>query len=215
MPKLSDTQLVMLNKAAQRNDHGIVLPDHLPAGARLTVANSLLKKGLVAEVPKTGDLSAWRERDGRWHALIITDAGLHALGIEPEEPQTDEAAHAAPQAADTAAPAEPAEPAGDTLADTEAAPEANTAGTAPQQADAGHTAAAPVPRRSREGTKQAQLIDMLKRPEGATVEEIASTMQWQPHTVRGAIAGALKKKLGLTVTSETVEGRGRVYRIAA
>ena len=68
-------------------------------------------------------------------------------------------------------------------------------------------------RKPRTGTKQAQLIAMLKTPEGASVEEIVATFGWQPHTVRGAIAGALKKKLGLQIGSETIEGRGRVYRI--
>ena len=67
---------------------------------------------------------------------------------------------------------------------------------------------------SRTGTKQARLIEMLKRKTGATIEEIVAAFGWQPHTVRGAIAGALKKKLGLKVDSEKVEGRGRVYRIA-
>jgi hypothetical protein len=64
-------------------------------------------------------------------------------------------------------------------------------------------------------SKQAKLIEMLKRPDGATIDEIVKKFEWQPHTVRGAIAGALKKKLGLDVQSEKIEGRGRVYRIAA
>ena len=55
---------------------------------------------------------------------------------------------------------------------------------------------------------------MLKRPDGATIDEIVKKFGWQPHTVRGAIAGALKKKLGLDVHSEKIEARGRVYRIA-
>ena len=65
----------------------------------------------------------------------------------------------------------------------------------------------------RAGTKQAALIAMLQTSNGATVSEIAEALGWQPHTVRGAIAGALKKRLGLTVTSESEEDRGRVYRI--
>jgi hypothetical protein len=69
------------------------------------------------------------------------------------------------------------------------------------------------PTRTRADSKQAQLIEMLKAPKGATIDEIVAAFGWQPHTVRGAIAGALKKKLGLDVTSEKVEGRGRVYRI--
>ena len=68
--------------------------------------------------------------------------------------------------------------------------------------------------RTRGESKQAKLIEMLKRPEGASIEEIVAAFDWQAHTVRGAIAGALKKKLGLDVTSEKIEGRGRVYRIA-
>ena len=65
----------------------------------------------------------------------------------------------------------------------------------------------------RANTKQARLIEMLKRPEGATITEIVEALQWEPHTVRGAIAGALKKKLGLTIESEKEGERGRVYRI--
>jgi len=66
---------------------------------------------------------------------------------------------------------------------------------------------------ARTGTKQAALIGMLRAPEGATIEEIMTATNWQSHTVRGAMAGALKKRLGLEVTSEKVENRGRVYRI--
>ena len=63
-------------------------------------------------------------------------------------------------------------------------------------------------------SKQARLITMLKQPDGATIVEIAKALEWLPHTVRGAIAGALKKKLGLKVESEKVADRGRVYRLA-
>ena len=56
---------------------------------------------------------------------------------------------------------------------------------------------------------------MLRAPDGATIEEIMAALGWRSHTIRGAMAGALKKKLGLEVTSEKVEGRGRVYRLPA
>jgi hypothetical protein len=62
-------------------------------------------------------------------------------------------------------------------------------------------------------SKQAAVIAMLQRPEGATVEEVASAMGWQRHTVRGLFSGTLKKKLGLALASAQEE-RGRVYRIA-
>ena len=54
---------------------------------------------------------------------------------------------------------------------------------------------------------------MLRAPGGATIAEIVAATGWQPHTVRGAMAGALKKKLGLEVASEKIDGRGRVYSL--
>ena len=66
----------------------------------------------------------------------------------------------------------------------------------------------------KQSSKQGSVIAMLRRPEGATVDEIASAMGWQRHTVRGLFSGTLKKKLGLTLASAQEE-RGRVYRIAA
>ena len=66
---------------------------------------------------------------------------------------------------------------------------------------------------TRGGTKQDILIEMLSRAKGATIEEMAAKTGWQSHSLRGAISGTLKKKLGLAVTSAVVEPRGRVYRI--
>src|SRR5205823_14361069 len=63
-------------------------------------------------------------------------------------------------------------------------------------------------------SKQAVVITMLRLPEGATIDEVASATGWQRHTVRGLFCGTLKKKLGLTLASAKEE-RGRVYRIAA
>ena len=74
---------------------------------------------------------------------------------------------------------------------------------------------APKMRTPRQGTKQATLIAMLRAPDGATINEISAALQWAPHTIRGAMAGALKKKLGLKVSSEKVEDRGRVYKLPA
>ena len=62
-------------------------------------------------------------------------------------------------------------------------------------------------------SKQDAVIAMLRRPEGATVDEVVGATGWQRHTVRGVFSGTLKKKLGLTLASAKEE-RGRVYRIA-
>ena len=77
------------------------------------------------------------------------------------------------------------------------------------------------PKRGPGNSKQALVIEMLKRPEGATIAQICEATSWQAHTVRGTFAGALKKKLGLTIVSEKIEGPAgtpgagqRLYRIA-
>lgn len=61
--------------------------------------------------------------------------------------------------------------------------------------------------------KIAQLTALLLKPEGATLAAMQAATGWQAHSVRGAISGSLKKKLGLDVTSEKADGV-RVYRIA-
>lgn len=185
MTKLSVTQLVILTAAAQRSGHlALPLPNKLRGGAATKTVGAMIAKGLLAEVYADKGDPLWHENgDGRGMTLVATDAGLAAIGIEPK------AADRAPTGAEVAPSADvAAEPA----VVAEAAPKARTA---------------------RAGTKQAMLIEMLRAETGATIEEIVAATGWQPHTVRGAIAGALKKKLGLDVISEKVEGRGRVYRL--
>lgn len=188
MTKLSDTQLVILSAAAQREDRNVLpLPGALRGGAAAKVVGALLSRGLIAETTTDSQTKAdaavnriWRnDEDRRAILLHITDAGLAAIGIETgdADPGADETPSDAP------APDAPAEP--------EAAAQA---------------------RMPREGTKQATLIAMLRAEGGATIEEVMAATGWQAHTVRGAMAGALKKRLGLAVTSEKVEGKGRVYR---
>lgn len=74
------------------------------------------------------------------------------------------------------------------------------------------------PREARPGSKKAIVLDLLRRPEGATLEEIMSATGWQSHSVRGFLSGSLGKKMGLHVESFTqdhgpTEGLKRAYRI--
>ena len=68
------------------------------------------------------------------------------------------------------------------------------------------------PPEAKRPSKQDEVIAMLRRPEGATVDEVVRATGWQRHTVRGVFSGTLKKKLGLTLASAKEE-RGRVYRV--
>ena len=67
---------------------------------------------------------------------------------------------------------------------------------------------------TREGSKKAVVLDMLKRPEGATLKDIMSATAWQAHSVRGFISGGLGKKMGITVESFKSETGERAYKIA-
>jgi len=62
-------------------------------------------------------------------------------------------------------------------------------------------------------SKQSQLIDLLKKKTGTTIEEMMVLTGWQAHTVRGIISGALKKRLGLNVVSIAGASGTRTYRI--
>jgi hypothetical protein len=64
---------------------------------------------------------------------------------------------------------------------------------------------------AREGSKTAKVVELLKRPDGATLKEIMKATGWQPHSVRGFISGTLGKKMGLTVISTKGEDGERSY----
>jgi len=185
MARLTESQLVVLNTACQRDDRSVYpLTLKLNVAAAAKVLKSLLGKGLIEEVTAKHQDEVWREdKDGQRMTLRATPAADTALGI-------DDGAGAAKAA--TPAPAQGKKKSGAAKKKQEKAK---------------------VTRAPRTDTKQARLIEMLKRAKGATIDEIVDELEWQAHTVRGAIAGALKKKLGLDVTSEKVEGRGRVYRV--
>ncbi len=72
----------------------------------------------------------------------------------------------------------------------------------------------PPAKPKRQGSKQSVLIDLMKRPEGATLPQMVEATGWQAHTVRGCMAGTLKKKLGLTIESVKESGGERFYRVS-
>ena len=191
MHKLSDSQLVILSAASQRPD-GCVFPItlKLKGNAIGNVLKSLLTKGLLEEVPGRADDTLWRYDDGAPLTLKASPAAYRHLGIDAE------AASATDALPDRDRPSGKRKP-------TKAAQAAAIVETKPRKE--------PIVRKD---SKQAQLIAMLRRAKGASIAEIVEALEWLPHTVRGAIAGALKKKLGLKIVSEKSDKRGRIYRIA-
>jgi hypothetical protein len=221
MTKLSDTQVVILSAASQRDDGAVLpLPEtlKLKGGALEKVLGSLKSKGLIEH--------QGAPRGDNPPPLRITRAGLEAIGVEIEGHASEgttpadtgaTSADAGARTTDAAAPTTGADTAA-TPAKRRAKPKAVKAKST--KAEKAAAAEKPTPRT---GTKQAQMIEMLKRPEGATVEQIAAATGWQHHTIRGAISGALKKKLGLTVEATRTrevspnktgaKGSATVYRI--
>ena len=143
--------------------------------------------------------------DGGPERVVITSEGMAAIGVEAEGGEATTVADTGATTAETDEAADASAPA------TEANGAARSAKRKPAKGKSKATKSGPAASKpeaggeptakptSRAGTKQAQMIEMLKRPEGATVEQIAEATGWQHHTIRGAISGALKKKLGLTV----------------
>lgn len=165
MPKLSDTQLILLTAANQREDGGLLpAPDSIgDAGARLkTSLAALLKRSLASEQEVTMPNQVWREDGDHRFGLVITDAGRAVL--ESGVPAADV----------------PPELAGD-----EDKPATS---------------------------KKAKVIELLKRPEGATLDELVQATGWLPHTTRAALTGI--RKAGLTV-DKSQRGEATCYRIAA
>ena len=218
MTKLSDSQRVILSAAAQHEMGLARAPKNLPAAARNAVFRSLIKNNLLTEInaPREHVGLGWRQDDdGTWIVARITDEGLRAIGIDPNE---DDAVAAAP-VADTAptggeddaegdTPAEEAEPSDAAPWDDEASRENDIIAaldgpmSALRHALAGKPPRAPrelgAPRKPREGTKQEAVLALLRRDKGATIAQICEATGWQQHTVRGFFAG-LKKRQGIEV----------------
>jgi hypothetical protein len=163
--------------------------------------------------------------DGGPERAVITSEGMAAIGVEADDQEAPAAADTAPTSAEADGAADAPAPANE--ANGAATPAKSKPARGKGKAKARRAAPAisegtpkPTPRT---GTKQAQMIELLKRPEGATVEQIAAATGWQHHTIRGAISGALKKKLGLTVEATRTrevgpnktgaKGSSTVYRI--
>jgi len=186
--KLTDTHLVILGAAAQRDNRAALpLPKSCKTNkdAAAPVFRALIRKGLLKEQPVTAGGKYWRQNNTGDHmGLFITDKGLNALGLDPAE---------APTAPSTAAKGKP------------------VAGPLNRSQKASEGCTNPS---TTAGSKRVILVDLLRRKRGATIDEMAEATGWQTHSVRGAISGTIRKKLGLDVQSEAIKGRGRVYRIA-
>ncbi|OSM04157.1 hypothetical protein MAIT1_04778 [Magnetofaba australis IT-1] len=220
MNKMTSPQLTVLVNAALREDGAVhPLPNRMKGGAAIKIVNALAKHGVITQ-----------EDDGQWR---LNAAGYAAIGETPPErllPQTQAEEPAEPQTDSSSI-------APDALFEEIASKHLDIDTLETRRLDdldfhdcavwaiksaleaayqAGMVAAKQRTPKPRENSKQATMIALMKRPEGATIEQLEAATSWNRNTLRGAISGALRKRLGLNVTSERVtdeQGKRTIYRI--
>ena len=195
--KLTDTQLVLLSAAAIRDDRCIVLPNNLKGGAAQKVAAKLIATNLVKEIKAKTGAPVWRrdEQTGQSYALRMTASGAKAI-VAVDSFRSHEAA----EGADAREPVDVIE-----------APAVRQA--ALRQAAA--TVAADLtsgPDAPRSGTKIAQVLALLRRDQGATLDQLVTLTGWLPHTTRAALTGLRKRGFDVAIDRSNAK-RGSSYRI--
>ena len=190
MAKLTDTQLIVLSKAAARDDGIAVVPAKMNKAAASKVGASLLGRKLMREMRSKPGMPVWREDDdGRSISLMITRAGRDAIGVV-EDDETKEA----PRSDRKTAPHSPSHSNGDgPKSSASAPPTLNVASP-------------------RAGSKQALVTEMLCTTTGATLNALVKATGWLPHTTRAALTALRKRGFSIERTREA--GEASMYRIA-
>ena len=164
MAKLSDTQLIVLSKAAARDDGLARVPEGLNRAAAAKVAASLVSRRLMREIRSKPGMPVWHEdEEGRGTSLVITRAGRDAIGIEYGENDSS----------------------GEAATPKNEAPAENQ-----QPSRRGRSTIVDEPR---SGSKLARIIKMLSRKSGATLQALVDVTGWLPHTTRAALTGLRKR----------------------
>ena len=163
MAKLTDTQLIVLSKAAARDDGTATIPEALNKVAAVKVAVSLVSRQLMREVRSKPNMPVWREdEEGRGTSLVITRKGREAIGLEHGESDSSNPSSAAEE----------------------------TGVQRGQRSSQNRLKRIDEPRA---GSKQAVIVTMLSRKSGATLGALVEATGWLPHTTRAALTGLRKR----------------------
>ena len=202
---ISDTQLLILSAASQRTDHAATLPANLKGSAAKKVIDRLLKQKLLQELRAKDDMPIWRRgNDSRSYTLRITKAGLKAIEVEDVADAPDNRATGSRDEVATA----------NKPAETKSSERPGRAKRSSSKKAAAPSAKATSSGRPNPDSKQDRVVALLQQPRGATLDVLVNATGWQKHSVRGFLAGTVRKKLKLPLISEKVDGI-RTYRIGA
>lgn len=191
MAKLTDTQLIVLSKAAARDDGIAVVPAKMNKPAASKVGASLVARKLMRELGSKPRMPVWREDDdGRSISLMITRAGRDAIGVDE-----DKEAMQTPHSDSKPAPRSPSHSKGDGPRSSASAPPARDVAL------------------PRAGSKQALVIEMLGAKGGATLAALVEATGWLPHTTRAALTGLRKR--GVPIERSRAAAEASTYRIAS
>lgn len=187
MPKLTDNQLIVLSKAAARDDGVAVAPHGMGKAAAAKVGSSLVARKLMRESRSKPGMPVWREAEGKNISLVITRAGRDAIRVGDDATPSDLSGL---EATEAGAVAKTQKARGDVQ------PEERSIGAAP-----------------RTGSKQALIVDMLSKEQGVTIDALIKATGWLPHTTRAALTGLRKR--GFAVERITHAPGASLYRITS
>jgi hypothetical protein len=164
MAKLTDTQLIVLSRAAAREDGIASIPTGLNKAAAAKVAASLVARKLMREIQSKPGMAVWgEEEEGQRTSLVITRGGRDAIGIEDSENESSNEATRTKQ---------------------------RRPGIGQQPSSRHRSTKVDEPR---PGSKRALIVKMLSKKSGATLEALVEATSWLPHTTRAALT-ALRKR---------------------
>jgi hypothetical protein len=196
--ELTDTQLVMLSAAAQRDDRCLVPTPKLKGAAAQKIAGKLIAAGLVKEIKAKAGVSVWRRDDeaGISYGLKLTAAGAKAIAIDESGVPGHVGDHG---------------DSGEDVERTNPSSQLEHSASDPSR-DAANKTALRHPSAPRGGTKLAQVVELLQQDRGATINELMGATGWLPHTSRAALTGLRKRGFAVALDRSDKE-RGSIYRI--
>jgi Protein of unknown function (DUF3489) len=177
--KLTKTQLIVLTRAAQRDDGAATVPEGMKEKAAHKLAATLAEKGLVREVRAKSGMAVWRRSEEGSRSLIITKLSRATIGAKGRRDGANEAD--------------------------------DTAINSPKK-QAAPAALGPKAVTPRRGSKLAEVIVLLNRNKGASLEELILATGWQAHTTRAALTGLRKRGYGME-RQRRGKGEASIYRI--